>query len=292
MATLGLIALVGLTLLVAAVSAPVVAAALAAAGFDFAFSRVWNRVFQTLLVVGVVVSWRRLDLGRANELGLARPAAARELGAGFAIGLAGMTLGLAACWLGGGLVPQLRFPDPWKTARKALSGLVAAAAVGGGEEVLFRGVLLRRLMLDCGPRLGVVLVSALYGVVHALRPGRQTAGGAAAGFERLVGLLAPLGDPSVWPAVLGLAALGAVLALVRLRSGSLWLAIGIHAAVVAVFRVGRLFFHVRTKPRWLVGSGWPPLVGGLAGGVAVLAILGLAVVWLRRRGGGSDAPPG
>lgn len=292
MRTLGLIALVGLTLLLAAASAPAVAAALAATGFDFPFSRVWNRVFQVLLVAGVILSWRRLDLGRASDLGLTRPTAARDLAVGFAIGLAGMALGLVVGWLGGGLVPQLRFPDPWKTARKALSGLGAAAVVGGGEELLFRGVLLRRFMLDCGPRLGVVLVSLVYGVVHGLRPGRHAAGGAAAGFERLLGLLGPLGDPSVLPAVLGLAALGGVLAFARLRSGSLWLAIGIHAAVVAVFRVGRLFVHVRQRPQWLVGSGWPPLVGGLVGGVAVLSIFGLVVLWLRHRRAGGGLRPG
>jgi len=288
--TLGLIALVLGLLVVTAVAAPWVAAGLAALGFEFKFSRVWNRVFEVLLVVGVGLLWRRLDLGRAADLGLVRAGWARDLGIGLAVGLAGMLTGLLVCWLGGGLVPQVRFPEPWKTVRKALSGFAAAALVGGGEEVLFRGVLLRRLMADCGRAAGVVLVTALYGVVHALRPGGSREAHASAGLDRLLTLFAPLGDPGVLPAIAGLAALGAVLAFARLRTASLWIPVGIHAAVVAVFRVGRLFFHVRPKPAWLVGPGWPPLIGGVAGGVAVATMLALLVVVLQRRRRATGAP--
>ena len=38
---------------------------------------------------------------------------------------------------------------------------------------------------------------------------------------------------------------------------------------VAGFRVGRLFVDLAAAPAWLVGSGWPPLVGGAAGWLAV-----------------------
>lgn len=288
MRTIGLLGLVVVALLCAAALAPAVAAALAAIGFSFTFSRVWNRVFQVVLIAGLALAWRRLDLGRPGDLGLVSTAAVRRLGAGFAVGLAGMLVGLFLCWMGGGLVLQLRFPDPAKTVRKALSGLGAAALVGGGEEILFRGVLLRRLMADCGGRLGVVLVTVLYGVVHALRPGRQETVEAGAGFERLAALFLPLGDPAVMPSVLGLAAFGLVLAYVRLRSGSLWYAVGMHAAVVAVFRIGRLFVHLRPRPRWLVGPGWPPLMGGVAGGVAVLTMFVLAWWLLRQHGAGRE----
>jgi hypothetical protein len=67
----------------------------------------------------------------------------------------------------------------------------------------------------------------------------------------------------------------------RLRSSGLWLPIGIHAAWVATFRVGRLFFDIRPTPPWLVGTGWPPLIGGAAGWIAV----GVAAALLARRRG-------
>src|SRR5439155_24261766 len=104
-------------------------------GWSFSFARVYDRVFEVLLVAGVLTSWRRLDLGSAAGIGFRRHAWARELGRGFAIGLAGLAVGLAVAWLFGGLVPALRFP-PGKTLRKALRGAAAAVARGVGEEAL------------------------------------------------------------------------------------------------------------------------------------------------------------
>lgn len=244
------------------------------------FSRVYDRVFEVLLAVGLLAAWRRLDLGGAAELGLARRGWARELGAGLGIGLAGVGVGLALAAAGGGLAPDLRYPA-LKTLRKVLLGIGAAGAIGLGEEVLFRGVLLRRLVRDGGRALGVAATTAIYAAVHAIgRPRGQDALHAWSGVERTAALFAPLADASVLPSLAGLVALGLVLAAARLGRGSLWVPIGIHAAWVGVFRVGRLFFDVRPEPAWLVGPGWPPLVGGAAGlaGVAATALL------LRRRG--------
>jgi membrane protease YdiL (CAAX protease family) len=86
-----------------------------------------------------------------------------------------------------------------------------------------------------------------------------------------------LADVHVLPTLFGLALLGLVLAMARLRTGSLWVPIGIHATWVAAFRVGRLFFEIRSTPEWLMGPEWPPPVGGVAGWVAV-AIAGVLLV--------------
>jgi membrane protease YdiL (CAAX protease family) len=226
-------------------------------------------VFEVLLAVAIAVAWRRLDLGDPAAWGFRRAGWWHELARGLAIGLAGVLAGLAVAWLAGGIVPALRF-DPVKTVQKAVLGLLAALLVGVGEETLFRGILLRRFVLDCGPRGGLLLTTSVYAVVHALRGGgRIEATGLAAGWERTAGLFAPLGDPTVWPGVVGLFGLGLVLAAARRRTGALWLPIGIHAAWVGVFRVGRLFVDIRQRPAWAVGPGWPPLVGGVAGGVAL-----------------------
>src|SRR5437899_3257200 len=130
---------------------------LAAGGWRLTFARVYDRVFELLLVAAVVIIWRRLDLGTPRQLGLARPR---------------------------------------------------------------------------------------------------------------------------W-AVVGLFGLGLLLAVARLRTGSLWVSIGIHAAWVSVFRVGRLFFAIRHEPVWLIGPGWPPLVGGVAGWLAIAVAAG--VLWSRGR---------
>jgi membrane protease YdiL (CAAX protease family) len=280
--TARLVALVVGLLALTTVASPLVASVLETAGFRFTFSRVYNRVFEVALVVALAIGWRWLDLGSPREWGFRSVAWRRQLVTGLAIGGAGLAVGLALAWLGGGVGADLRY-DPAKTVRKALLGVVAALVVGVGEETLFRGILLRRFALDLGPRRGVLVTTLVYAIVHALRGGGKIAAtGALAGWTRTASLFAPLGDPVVWPGVAGLFLLGLVLAWVRGRTGSLWPSIGIHAAWVGVFRVGRLFFDIRQRPAWLVGPGWPPLVGGAAGMIAVL-VTGMAVaVWLRR----------
>jgi len=245
----------------------------------FTLSRVYNRVFEVLLVVGLLLAWRRLELGGARDIGLARHDWAPQLSRGLAIGLIGVGIGLTVCWLCGGLVPDLRYAG-LKTVRKVLLGVGAAVLIGVGEEALFRGVLLRRLMRDFGRIAGIATTTAIYAVVHIIghvrRRGQVTPW---SGVEHTLALFAPVARPEEVPALLGLTLLGLLLVAARLRTGSLWTAIGIHAAWVAAFRVGRLLFHIRPDPTWLVGSGWPPLIGGATGAIA----LGVTAILLMRR---------
>jgi membrane protease YdiL (CAAX protease family) len=278
--TLGFLGLILLLLVVTAVASPWIAIGLAHLGFPFKFSRVYNRVFEVLLVVAIVAAWRPFDLGDATEIGLRRRGWARDLGRGLLVGSAGIAVGLFACWLGGALAPRLRY-DLAKTVGQAAAGLLGAVIVGIGEETLFRGVLLRRLSADAGRVSGVLLSTALYAVVHALRPGGARDAYVWAGVDRTLALFAPLANPGVLPSIAGLFGFGLLLVFARLRSGGLWLPIGIHAAWVAVFRVGRLVLDIRHTPVWLIGPGWPPLVGGAGGWIAIGATLAALVVALR-----------
>ena len=282
MRTLGLLGLVAAVLVATALASPWVAWGVAAlAGRPFTFGRVYDRVFEVLLAASVLVAWRRLDLGGAAEIGFRRRGWARELGRGVAIGVTGLAVGLTLAAVFGGIVPALRFP-PGKTLRKALLGLGAAVAIGVGEEALFRGVILRRIRRDAGEAIAVGATTLVYAAVHVIRT--RAGGGPVhvwSGVAQTLGLFAPLASGAVLPQLIGLSLLGLVLAVARLRSGGLWLPIGIHAAWVAAFRVGRLFFDIRATPAWLVGTGWPPLIGGAAGWIAV----GVAAVLLRRRRG-------
>jgi len=277
--TLGLLGLVAAVLGVTALASPWAAwGAAAVMGRSFSFARVYDRVFEVLLVAGVLTAWRRLDLGSATGIGFRRHAWARELARGLAIGLAGLGVGIAVAALFGGLVPALRF-SPAKTLRKALLGAGAAVAIAVGEEALFRGIVLRRIRRDAGDVLAVAATALVYAAVHVIRARSFAAPVHAwSGVQQTSVLFAPLASGAALPQVVGLSLLGVLLAVARLRSGALWLPIGIHAAFVAAFRVGRLFFEIRPTPGWLVGTGWPPLVGGVAGWIAV----GVAALLLAR----------
>ena len=278
MRTLGLLGLVAAVLALTALASPWAWSAAAMMGGSFSFARVYDRVFEVLLVAGVLTAWRRLDLGSATGIGFRRHAWARELARGLAIGLAGLAVGIAVAALFGGLVPALRF-SPAKTLRKALLGAGAAVAIAVGEEALFRGIVLRRIRRDAGDVLAVAATALVYAAVHVIRARSFAAPVHAwSGVQQTSVLFAPLASGAALPQVVGLSLLGVLLAVARLRSGALWLPIGIHAAFVAAFRVGRLFFEIRPTPGWLVGTGWPPLVGGVAGWIAV----GVAALLLAR----------
>jgi membrane protease YdiL (CAAX protease family) len=260
-----------------------VASVLDAVGWEVRFSRVYNRVFEILLVIVLIARRKSLGLGGGEAIGFRHPDWRRDLGRGLAIGFAGLAVALAFCYLAGGLVPGLRYPDTGKVVSKTLQGLGAAVAVGTFEEVVFRGVLLRRLALDLGARAGLLVTTGIYAAVHLLHPKSGTTYGPMPGVERTLEILAPLADPANLPTFAGLFAFGLILAAARHRTGSLWTSIGIHAAWVALFRVGRVYFRIRQRPVWLVGVGWPPLIGSATGVVALVITAGLLAWVLRRR---------
>ena len=97
-------------LAITAVVSPPVAAGLEALGWGHSFSRVYNRVFEILLVVWLIARRRELGLGSPHAIGLRREGWRRDLLAGFAIGAAGLAAALVFCWANNGLVLGLRYP--------------------------------------------------------------------------------------------------------------------------------------------------------------------------------------
>ena len=285
MRSLALLGLIVTLVVVTAVVTPWADRGVAAiAGHAYDFGRVYHRVFEVLLVAAFIAGWRRLDLGGPAEIGFERAGWARQLCSGLGIGFGGLAVGLGVALLLGGVGFELRYP-PVKTVRKALLGLVAALLVGVGEEALFRGVLFRRFTRDAGLVVGVVAVTVVYAGLHGLR--RVRLDGAVdmwSGLAYTEALLGRIVAPVNLMPLLGLLLLGSLLVAARLASGALWLPIGIHAAWVAVFRVGRLFLDIRPEPRWLVGTGWPPLVGGATGVIAAAVCAALLARHAARAG--------
>ena len=246
-------ALVGVVLValgVATLASPMVTSGLAAVWRRVPLPRVYDRAFEVMLAIGLLVRWRRLDLGDLKTIGFRHDGWAAALRRGVGVGLIGVAVGLLLAGAAGGVVPVLRF-SVGKTIWKALLGLAAAGVVGVGEEILFRGALLRRFRLDLGDRVGVIVTTAIYAIVHVLRTrGGGDLSGPWGGVARTLGLFAPLADAANWPSLLGLTLLGTLLAVARLQSGNLWCSIGIHAASRASKKRVRSG-HKRCRSRWL-----------------------------------------
>lgn len=144
----------------------------------------------------------------------------------------------------------------WRTLLLFLPGAVLVSLL---EEMVFRGYLLQRL-LACSTLTGIVVSSVLYAFVH---------------------LKSPEWTPQTWMELGGLFLLGTVLAVSYLRTGQLYLAMGLHAALAYGARINKLLIEFSDATQsWLTGTS--RLVNGLAGW-AILGVIGGIMWWWTRR---------
>jgi membrane protease YdiL (CAAX protease family) len=161
---------------------------------------------QTCLVAGLVIACRLfVDQRSLVSLGFDQPAARLTASPWFALAVGGLlaTLPIALLlWLG-----RLRLEGAFESPQPlGLFPIMLLAAFH--EELIFRGYLLRNMMEVGRPRVGVVVTSLLFSVVHATNP-------------------AFFGSP--WNS-LGVFAAGVLLGVSYLVSGNLWFPTALHFA--------------------------------------------------------------
>lgn len=266
----------------------------------YAMGRVLRRFLMVTVLVLLVAFRRRLAIGSIAKSGLRLGRGwGKELGLGAGLGVGSLALflvllvGLGACGRGAEEAPL---------AQVLLKALGTACAVGLLEEVLFRGFVLRSLARGLGVRQGLVWSSALYSILHFFRAKVY----APVGFDPWIGLktlaacFAPiarepmvLADPSRWnesilPGTVGLFLVGVVLGVAALRSGRLWVSIGLHAGWVFVLKTkGLMVARAGNDLRWLYGDS--KVVTGVLGWAFLLGLWVLLVWLLPANDGGTPA---
>ncbi len=170
-----------------------------------------------------------------------------------------------------------------RIVRYAAAGLL----IGCIEEWFFRGWMGAFAARLHGPRLAVIMPALAYAVVHAFRPttlNRAVDHSASGALDALGGWLAFLFDVKAFgPACVGLFLFALLLTALYRRSGSLWPAIGAHAAaIMMLFSYGAL--TERDPARTWAGTRL------LYDGPVVWVMLGLAAWWLWPRGAGRADP--
>jgi membrane protease YdiL (CAAX protease family) len=174
-----------------------------------------------------------------------------KLALGWALGLGGVLV-LMAIELATGIA-TFRFPAEWPVG-VMLGAVAAAMGYAVSEELLFRGLFLRSLLLDHPPRRAMLISSVLFAALHFLRPNLSSA--------------------DIIP-FLGLVVAGNVLAYAAWKSGSLWLPIGIHAGWVFFISLSDQLNLWEYAPQalWLTGGRGPS--SGLLGVLMLAALLPL-----------------
>lgn len=247
---------------------------------DTEFQRYFDRAMFAAALALLWPAARSLRIGGWRGLGLAPdPRGGRRLLAGFA-------LAASILWLFGGLLWELGvyrargFPSAGTLAGFLLTALVVAAL----EEAFFRGALLGLVRRTAPDRGALGFVTALFAVLHFLKPpddpGPDNAVHWLSGFTALARAAWQFGDPQLLAGGLTtLLLVGWILGSVRLRTQSLWLPIGLHAGwIFALKSFSRSSRHVADPGLWFGKD----MITGL-GPVCLLALTGgLLWRWLRR----------
>jgi len=213
-----------------------------------------------------IVRWRRQGFPVGAGLGVAvdRRTAA-ELGIGFLIA-AGAMAGIFLVELGlGGIRATPAALDPAATLRFGLILLLSGLV----EEFAMRGMLLSGLAVALGgrPLIAVGISAILFGITHMMNPGASAL--------------------SVVSNTLG----GVIYGLAFVRTGRLWLGLGLHFAwnfvqgpilgfIVSGHPLGGLLRITDLGPAWLTGGDYGPEAG--AAGLAFrFVIIAAVLAWTR-----------
>lgn len=186
----------------------------------------------------------------------------------------GMLWGIGAILeAAGAYVPKASPPAFGNLVSKVLIPAVAASLL---EEWLFRGILLGLWLRVARPSAACLGTALLFAFLHFLEPPAGTViadpGQAFAGFQLLGKILLHFTDPLFFVTDFAtLLVVGLILAWARVRTGSLWFSIGMHAGWIIVFKAFNLYYQTvpghALRP-WGVGE-------SLRSGILPLVTLGL-----------------
>lgn len=253
---------------------------------EYPFHRYFSRIAQVSAIVLLVPLLLWLQIRSVGEFGLKKNSCPRRdflSGLGLAV-IPVVLLGAAYFYFDiYKLQPDLQF-------LKLLRIVGTAVVVAVIEEFLFRGVALGLTARVFGPWPAAVGVSAVFAVVHFLKPSKQSGDAVEwwTGFAQIPGIFTSLPAPTILGfGLVSLFIAGMILALATLRTRSLWLAIGLHAGWILGQQGLQWLGKSRLKPAdellpWVgpnVVSGAVPT--GLVP-VFVLLLTGVAV-WLYLR---------
>lgn len=203
---------------------------------DYPFSRFTNRALMVAALVTLIpyfiAHWRTLGLVWERGVSL------RYLVAGYLLGLLAEVTVLTFHLANG----TREWSDGGISFGTLLGALAAGAAVGLLEEILFRGVAQQALMRRLGAVAGLVLAALFFGIVHyvkvppSFRPDPVTI---VNGWQAIGLAFAPLAETSTWAdlRLLNLTLVGVLLGIVFIRTGSLWMCIGLHAGFVTMLKL-------------------------------------------------------
>ncbi len=250
------------------------------------FDRVLSRVFMVLALLFLLLCRRSLRVQESLRQSLSvSPRWFFLLRTGFALGVASLFfLLLFFHFCGAVRFHALEIPVQ-KLMIKFLNALAMGVIVALIEEIFFRGFVLQSLMQEMKVRRALLVTSIFYALLHYFKATQHVYLDRldwSAGFTTALAFLAPFKNISTMiPGVVGLTLVGLALGLAYLRTGSLYLSIGLHAGWVFMLKFyGNFTSRVPdASPTWF---GDEKIVTGIAAWAMLLVVIALVSFWGKR----------
>ncbi len=258
------------------------------------FPRVFNRAFMVAGIIGFVAARKFIFPPRLKPLLLPGFRIAMHLASlGWILGVASTALLVSLMTIGDIFVPFFRLS--WGESVSRLIGAFFAGMFAGSlEEIFFRGILFLGLRDDGRPVAAYMFANLFYSALHFVKPGEPyflNGIEPLAGFRHLLTTFEPFFHPiDLLPGIFGLFLIGVILSYALVRTGNLYLSIGLHAGWVFGLKVIRVFGDFsRQDLGWMFGSTDPKIVSGVATWIGLL-LVAVAVRQLTRHEQPREAP--
>ncbi len=257
------------------------------------FSRIFDRFF---MISGVLLFFAYrplLKIESPSQLGLTpRTRAVHDIAIGLCLALGSMLVLGFIMSLAEVYKPFFRLSLSESLVQCA-KALLTAFTVGFLEEIFFRGIIFRGLLEDWKPLPAFVVANLFYSALHFVKPAKEyflSGIDPWAGFRHLFSTFAPFLEPAqIAPGIIGLFLIGIVLSYAFVRTGTLYLSIGLHAGWIISIKTVRVFGdYTRENLGWLFGSTDPKIVSGVMTWAGVI-LVGVAVHWITRKRAGLAA---
>lgn len=264
---------------------------------NYPFARIFNRIFMILGILLFFPCLRFLKIGSAAALGLT--SFRRDYG----YILKGALFALASFII---IVMIMATVDVFKPAfrltfaeglERSFKAVMTALTVGLVEEVFFRGLIFKGLFEQWRPMGAFIAANSFYAAIHFIKPAQKyyvQEFDPLLGFYHLAHSFERFLDPwSLLPGFFGLFLLGVVLSYAFVRTGSLYLSMGLHMGWVLGIKSIKVYGnYTRPDLGWFFGSSDPKFVSGVATWIGFI-IVALIVHWLTRKRPNlsSDPPP-
>ena len=233
----------------------------------------FSRFFDRFFIVSGILLFFFLSIAAQDRLAvsigsLTADARSVDVAIGVCLALGSMfALGLVMS-LAGAYEPFFRL-SLGESVGQYVKAILTGFTVGFLEEIFFRGIIFRGLLQDWKALPAFITANLFYSALHFVRPAEKfflSAMDPWAGFRHLFFTFAPFLEPAeIAPGIIGLLLIGIVLSYAFLRTGTLYLAIGLHAGWVISIKTVRVFGDYQTENLgWLFGASDPKFVSGVA----------------------------